>query len=179
MAQFNAATTSMDEKLKQNKEVSLSGSKNKIIYQHGNLLDATDSVIAHCANCYCTMGAGVALAIKNKYRYAAAADALTIRGQKAKLGKFSLGIGEAGTTNPNVYNLYGQFGFASAGKPAINYVALRSALRAMAIDLRQKKYTGTIGLPKMGAGLAGGRWSLIEPIIEEELVDWTITVYSI
>jgi O-acetyl-ADP-ribose deacetylase (regulator of RNase III) len=35
-----------------------------------------------------------------------------------------------------------------------------------------------IGLPKVGAGLAGGDWSIIEKIIIKELKDFKVTVVN-
>ncbi len=38
------------------------------------------------------------------------------------------------------------------------------------MKLIKEKFTGKfIGMPKLGAGLAGGDWNIIEKIIEEEL----------
>ena len=47
----------------------------------------------------------------------------------------------------------------------LDYDALRSSLREM-----KNQFSGLLfGLPKIGAGLAGGDWDVIEAIIEEEL----------
>ena len=41
----------------------------------------------------------------------------------------------------------------------------------------KQKYTGKrIGLPKIGAGLAGGDWNVIQKIIEEELPGENVTI---
>jgi len=34
-----------------------------------------------------------------------------------------------------------------------------------------------VGLPKIGAGLGGGDWSIISKIIEEELGEFDVTIY--
>jgi len=147
----------------------------------GDLLKSEDAVIAHCCNCFCVMGAGVAKAIKNKYPQVYAADTATEKGAERKLGSFS----KASISNKNnvvtVYNLYGQYyyGFSSDGKPPIHYNALRLSLRNMAVDLKTNQYDGAISLPRLGAGLAGGNWRTIQKIIEEELADWTVNIYSL
>jgi O-acetyl-ADP-ribose deacetylase (regulator of RNase III) len=40
-----------------------------------------------------------------------------------------------------------------------------------------KEFSGThIGLPQIGAGLAGGNWNRIKNIIQTELIDCKVTV---
>ena len=90
-----------------------------------------------------------------------------------------------------VFNLYGQFGYwgRKQGKMDLDYAALRRALKAMSKNImrsctNQGVYDSLkIGLPKLGAGLAGGDWEIISTIIEEELcsrgLDVTIYVLTI
>jgi len=46
-------------------------------------------IVIHGANCFCTMGSGVALTVKNNYPKAFLADQLTESGDQRKLGKFT------------------------------------------------------------------------------------------
>ena len=136
-----------------------------IKYIDGDLVKEAElfDVIAHCCNCYCNMGAGIAPQIKAKFPDAYAADCATSRGDESKLGTIS--FSEA--TTPIVVNLYGQYDYTGRrhGEMDLDYDALRSALRAM-----KEEFSGLLfGLPKIGAGLAGGDWEVIEAIIEEEL----------
>lgn len=56
----------------------------------------------------------------------------------------------------------------------LDYEALRSGLRAM-----KEKFSGKrIGLPKLGSLLAGGNWSIIEKIIEEEMRGEYVTIVN-
>jgi len=57
-----------------------------------NLLDAPADIIGHCCNCFCTMGSGVAAAIKAKYPEAYDADCKTKKGDRTKLGTLSLAV---------------------------------------------------------------------------------------
>lgn len=62
------------------------------------------------------------------------------------------------------------------GTPPIRYDALRnclSELRGMAVDCR-----ASIHMPRIGCGLAGGEWSRVEQLIEQELHDIDVTVYD-
>lgn len=59
-----------------------------MLYVKGNLIEALKSgsvqAIAHQANCFNTMGSGVALAIKNAFPEAYEADCKTVKGDKKK-----------------------------------------------------------------------------------------------
>jgi O-acetyl-ADP-ribose deacetylase (regulator of RNase III) len=143
-----------------------------IKYVEGDLVRDADQyeVIAHCCNCFCTMGAGIAPQIKHKFPEAYAADCTTTAGDQSKLGTITY----TENTTPIVVNLYGQFDYKGRlqGRMDLDYSALRSALAAM-----KEKFTGKkIGLPMIGAGLAGGDWNIIERIIQEELNGEDVTV---
>ena len=81
----------------------------------GNLLDSDSKFIAHCANVHCTMGAGVALALANKWPEVAAADKTTehtaICNKYGRYSRADLPDGRA------VYNLYAQIGVGNDGTP--------------------------------------------------------------
>lgn len=136
-----------------------------IRYIDGDLVRDAEKfdVIGHCCNCFNTMGAGIAPQIKHKFPEAYEADCETIKGDRDKLGTISY----TEETTPIVVNLYGQYDYTGrrSGQMDLDYDALRSALREMKIQ-----FSGLLfGLPKIGAGLAGGDWDVIEAIIEEEL----------
>ncbi len=155
----------------------------------GNLIDAAKAgevtVIAHCCNCMCNMGAGIAPQIKYAFPYAYEADLATGAGNQKKLGSFSLGEPED-YPNPMVYNLYGQYryGYNSKGRQ-LDYDALYDALAAMAMDLHNydkgDQPAHKIGLPMIGAGHAGGNWAIIEIMIKETLVKagHDVTIYKL
>jgi O-acetyl-ADP-ribose deacetylase (regulator of RNase III) len=134
-----------------------------IKYIKGDLVrDAEDfDVIAHCCNCFCTMGAGIAPQIKAKFPEAYEADCKTAKGDINKLGTISY----TENTKPIVVNLYGQYDYTGrrSGKMDLDYDALRKSLVLM-----QEKYKGKMmAMPKIGSGLAGGDWKKIEGIIED------------
>jgi O-acetyl-ADP-ribose deacetylase (regulator of RNase III) len=150
-----------------------------MIYVKGNLIEAlkTGSVqaIAHQSNCFNTMGSGVALAVKNAFPEAYEADCKTVKGDEKKLGGFTM----AATVHGYIFNLYGQYNYGKDGKVYTSYAALESALTNMAYKLRGIGFTGTIGLPKIGAGTGGGKWEVISEIIEKTLNGLEVKIYEL
>ena len=143
-----------------------------IKYVEGDLVRDADQyeVIAHCCNCFCTMGAGIAPQIKHKFPEAYAVDCATTAGDQDKLGTITY----TENTTPIVVNLYGQFDYKGRlqGRMDLDNTALRKSLAAMKAKFSGKKF----GLPMIGAGLAGGDWNIIERIIQEELNGEDVTV---
>lgn len=74
--------------------------------------------------------------------------------------------------------LVAQVGYGPSERPRLRYVALRTALAELA-DFADK-HSAAIQMPRIGAGQAGGRWSVIEDLIESELCARQIpaTVYD-
>lgn len=161
-----------------------------IKYKIGDLIEAAKqseiNVLAHCANCYCTFGSGVAPQIKKAFPEAYAADCETVSGDMQKLGTFTKAFNNAYTEPLMIYNLYGQGGYGKrkTGGRDLDYDAIYNALDSMKNDLLVQKdvfpdYQISIGLPCLGAGLAGGDWDIIEKMIEKTLcsANFDVTVY--
>jgi hypothetical protein len=77
-----------------------------------------------------------------------------------------------------VVNAYTQYNYgrnhANGDTIPFSYEAFTLCMRKMNKVFEGKR----IGLPKIGAGLAGGNWSLIESIIKRELRDCDVTVVN-
>jgi len=144
-----------------------------ITEQDINLLDWFDSQqesvgIIHCCNCFTTMGGGIAKQIKDRYPIAYEVDLKTGRGNKNKLGKFS--IAEV-TNSPTklIYNLYGQYRYGRDTR-YVSYDALCTGFSFIHEDAKLKNLT-FLGIPKnIGCMLAGGSWGIVKSIIEEEFM---------
>jgi O-acetyl-ADP-ribose deacetylase (regulator of RNase III) len=121
-------------------------------------------VIVHGCNCQCTMGAGIAKSIKSKFPEAYKADRGTPKGDKSKLGRFSWAKIKRGAVEFVVVNAYTQFHWRDA-PVLVDYEAIRQVMKAV----KAQFHTRSIAYPKIGAGLAGGSWEIIEQIIDEEL----------
>lgn len=146
---------------------------------HGDLLqlalDGRFDVIVHGCNCWCTMGAGIAAQIKARFPEAYAADLRTTKGDRDKLGSISSALIVRDTTRFHVVNAYTQFNWRGAGVKA-DYPAMGQAMRAV----RQAFSGRRIAYPMIGAGLAGGDWAVIAPLIDEALAveDHTLVIYQ-
>ncbi|GAA4278662.1 macro domain-containing protein [Aquimarina mytili] len=62
----------------------------------------------------------------------------------------------------------------SNGVP-IRYEAVKTCLEKIAIEA--KKLDASIHMPRIGCGLAGGKWDRIEPIIKETLIEKDVDVF--
>lgn len=130
----------------------------------GLALEGKFDVIVHGCNCFCTMGAGIAYTIQKRFPEAYAADLLTTRGDRKKLGFFSSATVTENGHDITVVNGYTQF-HHSGTPPLVDYEAVQNLFRRV-----KKEFSGKrIAYPKIGAGLAGGDWSRIEEIIDTEL----------
>ncbi len=130
-------------------------------------------VIAHGCNCMCHMGAGIAKTIKQVFPAAYEADCRTEKGSRQKLGTCSFAECETPVGIVTVVNCYTQYRWGTPhGKVAADYDAIRECMTWIRDQFHGKR----IGLPKIGAGLAGGDWQTISQIIEAELGDEDVTV---
>lgn len=173
-------------------------------------------VIGHGCNCFCTMGAGIALQMAKEFdcdnflmelteysEYDDEGNEYVIqtnnKGNINKLGSidyelqylwfdhphakegYAIPMHHRSPNQPNtkklyVVNIYSQYHYGKNYKDnAVNpldYEALTIALRKMNHIFKGK----TIGLPMIGAGLAGGDWIRIKNIIQTELKDCNVTI---
>lgn len=130
------------------------------------------NVIVQGCNCFCRMGRGLAPQIKEHFPEAWYADNATIAGDITKLGNYTYATckNNVGST-VDVINIYSQYSYDSSTKP-LDYEALTLALRKI-----NRVFEGvTIGVPLIGAGLAGGDWDRIKVIIETELKNMDVTI---
>lgn len=75
-----------------------------------------------------------------------------------------------------VANMIGQRGMKTGSKgPPIRYDAVESGLST--ISDWAKAANASVHMPRIGCGLAGGKWSKIEPLITKSLVERKVGVY--
>lgn len=137
----------------------------------GNLItmarEGAFDVIAHGCNCMCTMGAGIAVPVRQTWPEAYQADLATEKGDQAKLGTCTQAV-----VGPlTVVNAYTQYDYRGKGVK-VDYDAVASCMAWIRTNHGGKR----IGLPKIGAGLAGGDWTRIEEIIATELAGEDVTI---
>lgn len=135
------------------------------------------NVIVHGCNCFNEMGKGIACQIKDNYPEAYEADCKTKCGDKSKLGTYSVAIisdlNDQESTplcDLTVINAYTQYKYK--GRNNIDYNAVRDVFHKIAEDFPNSR----IGIPKIGAGMAGGKWSLLQDIIMDETINLDITL---
>ncbi len=76
-------------------------------------------------------------------------------------------------------SLVAQHGYGPSDKPRLRYGALLESLRKVAEVAKQQ--SATIHMPRIGSGLAGGDWSIVEGILQETLgtAGLDLTVYDL
>jgi O-acetyl-ADP-ribose deacetylase (regulator of RNase III) len=107
-----------------------------------------DIIVQGC-NCFNTLGAGLALQIKNKYPAAHIADNKTVRGDLNKLGTYTMA--SVSNNKFSIVNAYTQYGMSS-GEDVFEYTAFRLILE----KLLRLYPTARYGFPLIGCGLAHG-----------------------
>tara|TARA_B100001057_G_C22864691_1_gene955991 strand:+ start:3841 stop:4305 length:465 start_codon:yes stop_codon:yes gene_type:complete len=126
-------------------------------------------LIVHGCNCFNTMGAGIAKMIKDNFIGAWKADQKTKKGDRSKLGNYTSYIKSQNDNTLRIINAYTQYTYG--GKSPVDYDAIRECFKKINSRYKGKK----VGIPKIGAGLAGGNWKQIEKIIDEETKDLKLT----
>ena len=143
-------------------------------------------VIVHGCNCMSVMSAGIALEMAKRYnchRFKLEEigpsieklgcidyETLHFSDWDKKFQKYP----DAGDTilhSLTVVNAYTQY-YPSVRSRPLDYEALTLCMRKINHTFKGKY----IGMPMIGAGLAGGDWNKIRPIIERELKDCLVTV---
>ncbi len=128
-------------------------------------------VIVHGCNCFCKMGAGIAKQIKEVFPEAYEVDMLTQKGGELKLGDFNYADIKRDGFEVIVVNAYTQYKYWGE-ELLVDYEAIYNVFSKI-----KNKFTGkSIGIPMIGAGLAGGDWVTIENIISTLMSDEDITV---
>lgn len=145
-------------------------------------------IIAHIVNTEGGWGKGFVLAISNRWSRPEAMyrtwhrqrEVITETGQTVLTsGRFQLGEVQLVMVQPSLYvaNMVAQFGYKTGSKgPPIRYEALAQCLakvRGYAVS-----FDASVHMPRVGTGLAGGSWSKIEPLIQENLEGVSVTVYD-
>jgi O-acetyl-ADP-ribose deacetylase (regulator of RNase III) len=151
-----------------------------ITYLHGDATRPDSSegpaIIAHICNDIGKWGRGFVMAVSNRwpepeetYRKAFASKA------KPELGDVQFVPVQ---NNVTIANIIGQHGIrlpkTPKKEPPIRYEAVRAGLRKVAEYAQSTR--SSVHMPRIGCGLAGGRWEMIEPLIKENLLSKNINV---
>lgn len=134
----------------------------------GNLIAKAENgefdLIAHGCNTFCTMGSGIAAAIRAKWPEAYDVDCETTKGDKTKLGTITY---TKNVPNLTIVNCYTQHEYGRGVQVYADYDAIEKSLTEIKNVFPGKR----IGLPWIGAGLARGDWNTIKAIIQKVFSD--------
>jgi O-acetyl-ADP-ribose deacetylase (regulator of RNase III) len=149
-------------------------------YIKDDILNTDYKIIAHGVNCQNKMGSGVAKVLYTKYPKI---KKIYHEFCKGKQPHELLGTILATSQNPLkrvpidpiVINCFTQLNFGYDGKKYVSYAAVLECFNEI-----DKKFTNCkIAIPKIGAGLAGGDWEIIETIINLATPSLRIYVYEL
>lgn len=146
----------------------------------GDLLNAKTSIIAHGVNCAGGFGSGVAGAIARKWPRVKTAYLQKFQQEGWKLGNIQLVFTTEELELPLVANIATQKDYGYDGKLRANYKAIKDGLEEL--FKYAQMYNFSIGMPRIGCGLAGGDWTKVFSIIEKlslQYPDVVIEIYSL
>lgn len=137
------------------------------------------TLIVHCCNDVGAWGAGFVVALSKRWPEVERAYRFWFSSSpRPGLGDVQfVGV----DVNIDVANLVGQHGIRSRLNPRpVDYAAIRTGLARVRAWIRDNGGDVSVHMPKMGAGLAGGDWTVIERIVVDELVarGVLVTVYT-
>ena len=147
--------------------------------------DATDPeggggrIICHICNDIGGWGKGFVLAISRRWQQPEAAYRQWYHDRAAN--DFALGAVQFVSVEPDIWvaNMIGQHGIRRTDQgPPIRYEAVAQCLQRVAE--KAGDFNASVHMPRIGCGLAGGEWSIIEPLLVEHLCarDISVNVYD-
>ncbi|WP_328620446.1 macro domain-containing protein [Streptomyces sp. NBC_00354] len=136
-------------------------------------------IIAHVCNDIGGWGKGFVVALSKRWPEPEKAYRAWHRGRSGN--DFGLGAVQLVQVAPDVWvaNMVGQRGIRTgSGGPPIRYDAVERCLAALADHALERG--ASVHMPRIGCGLAGGKWPRIEPLITQALSarDVPVTVYD-
>ncbi|GAA1035801.1 macro domain-containing protein [Virgisporangium ochraceum] len=136
-------------------------------------------IIAHVCNDLGGWGRGFVVAVSRRWKEP---ERDYRRWHRERAGNdFGLGAVRLVPVQPGLWvaNMVAQHGIRTGSNgPPIRYPALESCLSTLGAEAR--RLGASVHMPRIGCGLAGGRWDLVEPIAVRTLCDTgvDVTVYD-
>jgi O-acetyl-ADP-ribose deacetylase (regulator of RNase III) len=154
-----------------------------ITYKTGdatNPLAEGPKIIVHVCNDVGGWGRGFVVAISERWPEPERRYRAWHRGEETQL--FALGEVQfvQVAEDLRVANLIGQRDVRSVnGIPPVRYEAIRKGLKRVALEAR--RLGASVHMPRIGCGLAGGKWGMVSQIVEQELANAgvPVTVYDL
>lgn len=149
-------------------------------YIDGNLITLAKNgefdFITHGCNCFSRMGRGIAPQMAQHFGCDKFPMELITTNIHLKLGNIDWQTFNYGNHDLVVANSYTQYHWGDPSKYGFpfDYDAFVMCMRKINFQFSGYK----VGLPRIGAGLAGGNWGIIEKIINEELFNCAVTIVN-
>lgn len=146
-----------------------------IEYVKGDLFAEHHPFIAHGCNAQGVMGSGIAKIIREKWPECYKSYKKYCESNSADS---MLGTVYVYTWNTTIFNCITQLNYGKDGKKYVSYDAIDKCFENIGSNpfLFVKYY---LAMPKIGAGLGGGNWEVIEAIIKHRLKDIKVKVYEL
>lgn len=147
-----------------------------INYINADLLDSDCNFICHQVNCQGKMGSGVAKQIRDRWPEIYT-NYVKIANSKM-LGKVQvLSIEDANIPFQHVVNVFAQEFCGYDGKRYTSYDAFWNCLNDLKNQIPRR---ATIAFPyKIGCGLGGANWEIIEKMIDVVFADYGVFIYKL
>lgn len=143
-------------------------------YVKGDLFDTDCDIIAHGCNCRGGYGSGVAYMMAMRYPKAREMYLEKFEDEGWKLGDVQFVRTHDGKV---IANCATQAAYLPRGKCHADYAAIHASMNAVR-DFAKTNHK-SVAIPKIGAGLAGGDWKVIEKILNRVFSDYDVTVYHL
>lgn len=135
-----------------------------------------NKIIAHVCNDIGGWGKGFVLAISKRWPQ----PEQQFRAWHRDRSKNDFGLGAVQFVQVEKYiwmaNMVGQRGIKTGSKgPPVRYEAIETCLETVAE--KAVEFSASVHMPRIGCGLAGGKWEQIEPLIERTLCASDVAVF--
>ena len=132
-------------------------------------------IITHCCNNIGAWGAGFVLALSRRWPH--------VEQAYRNLKSYDLGDVQFVRATPEIVvaNIIGQEGISDGGyrnPTPVRYGAIEQGLLVVAYYASNGASLSSIHMPRMGCGLAGGRWEEVEPLLKRTLDRLSVIVYD-
>ena len=148
-----------------------------ITYKNGDLLTSDCNIICHQVNCQGVMGSGIAKQIRETYPLVYKCYMSLYKNDRPKLGEIGICPLDNGRW---VINMYSQNHFLPRGICHTDYYAFTKCIqqiKEVAVNRVARGDKIKIGFPyKIGCGLAGGDWSIVEKILTDTFLNENLEV---
>lgn len=134
----------------------------------GDLLAVKQGILVHGCNCVGVMGAGIAAQVARRWPAVEAAYVVHCE----DLGDKALGTITFHDLNPGLFIINAMTQLAPGLGKQVSYDAVELCFKRILQIYEMGHYWDVpLCFPALGAGLAGGKWPIIEAIIDETIPD--------